>query len=208
MKRFRVDLRQFDDYGRRKKKRRKLIISIMVCIIMIAFGTYWVFKEKSEPPVIEKETVQATLPRMANLPPKNNIIEPPSPPSYPSDAPLLEQARSALRDEVEADEAVALARSLPEHPERADAAFLLLEYAADSGNPEAALAVGQYYDPVYKGPCGSIRKNPAEAYEWYQEAIAGGLEKARAQLANLRLWVEEQAEQGSGEARNLLKIWQ
>ncbi len=208
MKRLRVDLKQLNGIERRKKKRRASTVIIVVCIILIIFGAYWVFKDKSEPPVVEKETIQAPLPRMANLPSKKNVIEPPPPPSYPSDAPLLEQARNALRDEVEAAEAVALAKSLPEYPERADAAFLLLEYAADSGNPEAALEIGKYYDPLYKGPCGSIRKNPAKAYEWYREAIIDGQEKAGGRLANLRLWVEEQAEQGSGEAQNLLKNWQ
>ena len=190
-----------------QNRRLILIIAIIVCILIIIFGGYWALKEKSETPLTEKETVQATLPRMANLPPKKKVIAPP-PPSYPPDAPLLEQARKALREGIEPPEAVALAKSLPEHPERADAAFLLLEYAADSGNPEAALEVGRYYDPAYKGPGGSIRKNPATAYEWYQEAMAGGQEKAKGQLANLRQWVEEQAVQGSGEARKLLKIWQ
>jgi len=181
-------------------------LGIVVCIIVV-LGTYWLFRDTTEPPVIEQETAGDTLPRMANLPPKEYVVEPLAPPSYPSDAPLIEQARNALREEVDAAEAVTLARSFPEHPERADAAFLLLEYAADSGNSEAALEVAQYYDPLYTGPGGSIRKNPEEAYEWYQEAIIGGQEVARDRLDKLRQWVEEKAAQGSGEARDLLKGW-
>lgn len=205
MKQLRVELKEYNGVERRRKTRRRVILAAVICIVVF-LGSYWLFKDEAKPPVIKKEIVGDTLPRMANLPPREDVTVPP-PPSYPSDAPLIEQARNALRAEVDPAKAVDLARSFPEHPERADAAFLLLEYAADSGNPEAALEVGKYYDPLYKGDCGSIRKNPVEAYEWYQEAIIGGKEEARSRLTGLRTWVEEQAAQGSGEARNLLKVW-
>jgi hypothetical protein len=144
---------------------------------------------------------------MANLPPKKEAIPTPPPPSYTPDAPVLEQARKALREGITPAEAVVLAGSLPESPERADAAFLLLEYAADSGHAEAALAVGRYYDPTDKEPSGTIRKNPETAYVWYRDALTGGQEKARPHLAELRRWVEEQAKEGSFEARELLNAW-
>ena len=66
---------------------------------------------------------------MANLPPKKTTIKPPPPPSYTPDAPVLEQARLALKEGLSPQEAVDLSMSLPKSPERADAAFLLLEYA-------------------------------------------------------------------------------
>jgi TPR repeat protein len=100
-----------------------------------------------------------------------------------------------------------MAKALPDRPERADAAFLLLEYAAESGNAEAALAVGRFYDPAYEGSSGSIRKNPTTAFEWYQEALAKGQKQAHNQLAKLRLWVEEKAKQGSSQAKELLNSW-
>jgi TPR repeat protein len=103
--------------------------------------------------------------------------------------------------------ALALAKSLPESPERADAAFLLLEFAADAGNPEAALAVGRYYDPTDETPSGTIRKNPETAYGWYRDALKGGQENAKANLAQLHSWVEKQAGEGSHEARELLNNW-
>ena len=144
---------------------------------------------------------------MANLPPKPKPTPPPPSPAYPPDAPVLEQVRKALGEGIGPVEALTLAKSLPESPERADAAFLLLEYAADSGNAEAALAVASYYDPAYEGPSGSIRKNPETAYEWYQEALDGGEKLAGNHLAGLRRWVEEQAAQGSRDALELLKSW-
>ena len=147
------------------------------------------------------------LPRMANLPPKPKPTPPPPPPTYPPDAPVLERVRKALGEGIDPAEALTLAKSLPESPERADAGFLLLEYAADSGNAEAALAVASYYDPAYEGPSGSIHKNPETAYEWYQEALDGGEKLAENHLAELRRWLEEQAAQGSRDALELLKNW-
>ena len=100
-----------------------------------------------------------------------------------------------------------MAKTLPESPERADAAFLLLEYAADSGLAEAALAVARYYDPTSDEPSGTIRKNPETAYAWYMEAKAGGQDDANTWLVQLRGWVEQRAGEGSVEARELLNTW-
>ncbi len=189
------------------QNRRWLWIAvIIISLLVVIFGGYWVLKRDGGTVSTEKTTPPTGLPRMTNLP-SMKTTTPPPPPSYPPDAPVLEQARKALREGLDPAGALALARSLPDRPERADAAFLLLEYAADSGDAEAALEVGRYYDPAYKGPSGSIRKNPAAAYERYQEARAGGEEKAQKQLAELRRWVEGQAAKGSSEAWKMLNRW-
>ena len=147
----------------------------------------------------------STLPAFGAVSAIGNSSAPP--PSYPPDAPVLEQARHALSEGISPDEAVVLAKSLPEGPERADAAFLLLEYAADKGNAEAANIVARYYDPTDKSPSGTIRKNPEMAYDWYQKALTGGQQDVRKNMAGLRTWVEAQARQGSNEARQLLEDW-
>jgi TPR repeat protein len=184
------------------------LIAIVLGAAIISSGAYYLFRAsgKSSPTATGQKPEKPALPRMANLPPKKAAIEPPPPPSYQPDAPLLEQARDQLRDGIAPDDAVALASSLPESPERADAAFLLLEYAADSGNALAAELVGSYYDPTAETPSGTIRKNPETAYDWYQKAADGG-QDTELQLKRLRRWVEEQAEQGSREARLLLNNW-
>ena len=193
------------------KSRERLWIVIIAGIAgltVIVLAGFIVWKSlRVEEEVKPKEARTPDLPRMANLPPKKEAIPPPPPPSYTPDAPVLEQARSALREGISPEEALALAGSLPESPERADAAFLLLEYAADSGNADAALAVGRYYDPTDEEPSGTIRKNPRTAYDWYQDALAGGQDKAETHLAGLRRWVEAQATDGSKEARELLNAW-
>jgi TPR repeat protein len=188
-----------------------LTIILLVAFIIIA-GGYLILKEtdKSVPlesVPAEKKAEKPALPRMVNLPEKKEIIKPPPPPSYHPDAPVLEQARKSLKKGITAADAVVLAKSLPESPERADAAFLLLEYAADSGNAEAAKFVARYYDPADETPSGTIRKNPEIAYEWYMKALTGGQHDVQKQLTRLHQWAEGAAKQGSKEACQLLQNW-
>lgn len=193
-------------YGR--NRRWFLKATIIVLILIIAAGIWFLRRgqETVSKTTPGKKTAPAELPRMANLPPPEPT---PTPliPSYGPNAPVIEQARKALREGIDPAGAVALSKTLPESPERPDAAFLLLEYAAEEGNAEAALAVGRYYDPVYGGPSGSIRKNPETAYEWYQEALAGGQEDAKEYLAKLQQRIQEQATNGSRKAQTLIKRW-
>lgn len=193
------------------KSRQRLwiiVIAGIVGLVVLLVGGYLVWQsfqpDEVQPKVVQKK---AELPRMANLPPKKEAVPPPPPPSYTPDAPVLEKARQALRDGITPEEALTMAKSLPESPEKADAAFLLLEYAADSGLAEAALAVARYYDPTDKEPSGTIRKNAETSYGWYMEAMAGGQDGAKNRLAQLRSWVEEQAKAGSSEASELLNTW-
>ena len=184
-----------------------LAAAIIFGILVVVIGGYLIWQESPESVSQKKGVAEQSLPRMANLPEKKPLIKPPPPPSYPPDAPVLEQARKSLREGISPNDAVSLAKSLPEGPERADAAFLLLEYAAESGNAEAALFVARYYDPTDDAPSGTIRKNPESAYEWYLKALAGGREEALQPQARLRQWVQAQANQGSDEARQLLQNW-
>ncbi len=193
----------FDD---EEPRRRWWILITAVSVIIVVAGGYFVWRV-SRPAVPTQETAEpTTLPRMANLPPKKEAPKP-VPPPYSPDAPLLEQVRDTMRKGIDPEDAVALAKSLPQKPERADAAFILLEYAAETGNGEAAKYVARYYDPTDDLPSGTIRKNPEIAYGWYQKALAGGHEDVQLNMAKLRIWVEEQANQGSNEARQLLKDW-
>lgn len=176
-----------------------------ISLVAVICGGYWLFKYHG------KETLPSapspSLPRMANLPSKKPEMKSPPKPTYAPDAPVLEQARQALREGITPADALAMAATLPEKPERADAAFLLLEYAAESGNAEAAMAVGEYYDPSLDLPSGSIRKNPAHAFEWYQIALEGGHTESRNRLTDLRRWVVASAENGAADAQALLETW-
>ena len=188
-----------------------MLIPIILAAFIITLIGYLIFREPdksnlNESDLVSKKPERSALPRMANLPPKKKARELPPPPSYQPDAQGLEQARAALREGITPEDAVVLARSLPESPERTDAAFLLLEYAADLGNAAAADLVARYYDPTDETPSGTIRKNPKIAYEWYKKASDGG-QDTQIELNRLHRWVEAQAKQGSKEARLLLENW-
>jgi len=182
------------------------IIITVAIVITVVVGGYFAWRG-SRQAVPTKETAEPTkLPRMANLPPKEEAPKP-VPPPYSTDAPLLEQVREAMRKGIDPEDAVSLAKSLPQKPERADAAFILLEYAAEAGHAEAALIVARYYDPTSIDDSGTIIKDPAAAYEWYQVALSGGQLEAQNHLSDLRQWVQKKAAQGSREARELLTSW-
>lgn len=196
---------------RRPDKRRWIILGATVALfIAVGFFLWLVFRgddaPEPDPLKVTKPSQPTKLPRMANLPPQEPAPKPITP-TYAPTAPLLEQVREAMRNGIDPDAAVALAKSLPDEPERADAAFILWEYAAEEGHAEAALIVGRYFDPTYTGDSGTIIKDPAVAYEWYQTALAGGQPPAENHLSDLKKWVQEKADQGSGEARELLKEW-
>ena len=160
------------------------------------------------PPGSVQDAQQEPKKRMANLEPKEELVAPPPAPSYTPDAPLLSRVRDAFKEGIRPEEAVKMAATLPEGPERADAAFLLLEYAAEAGNAEAAEQVARFYDPLASEQSGTIRKNPAAAVRWYRTARDGGVAEAETKLTELHRWLREKAEQGSREAQVLLENWE
>jgi hypothetical protein len=206
-----------ENYPISKNRGRWWIITIIVVLglAVIVLGGYvvWTSVRTENTEIEAKGKIEVgvekppELPRMANQPPKIKAPEPITP-SYAPDAPLLEQVREAMRKGIDPDSALAMAKSLPDKPERADAAFILLEYAAEAENGEAALEVGRYFDPTYAGDSGTIVKDPEVAYDWYQMALSQGLLEADIHLSNLKQWVTKQAAEGSYQARQLLKNWQ
>ena len=187
-----------------------LLAIVAVVVLAAAAGGYLLLKGRYPEPAavkVEKPMTETKLPRMANQPVEKPLVAPPPPPAYTPDAPVLERARQALKEGISPVKALAMAKSLPESPERADAAFLLLEYAAEGGNAEAALMVGRYYDPAGGLPSGTIRKNPEIARDWYRTALKGGRPEAQRRLDALRQWLENQSRQGSRQAHELLKSW-
>jgi hypothetical protein len=203
-----------ETYLENKKRGRWWIIAIIVIILAVIFLggiLVWNSLRTEEGKILTKGKIEEEkppeLPRMANLPPK---VEEPEPiiPSYAPDAPLLEQVREAMRNGLDPDGALAMAKTLPDKPERADAAFILLEYAAEAKNGEAALEVARYFDPTYAGDSGTIMKDPEVAYNWYQLALSEGMFEAEIHITNLKNWVTKQAEGGSYKASELLKEWQ
>ena len=183
-----------------------ILITVAIVITVVA-GVFFAWRGSKKVVPTTQRAEQTKLPRMANLPPKE---EPPKPvpPPYSPDAPLLEQVRKVMLKGIDPHEAVVLAKSLPQKPERADAAFILLEFAAEAGHSEAALIVARYFDPTSTEDSGTIIKDPAAAYEWYEAALSGGQPEAQNHLSDLRQWLQKEAAQGSREAREVLTNWQ
>ena len=88
----------------------------------------------------------------------------------------------------------------------ADAAFLLIEDAAQKGNAKGMLLLAGFYDPLDTEPVGSIAKDPKQAWEWYQKAKNAGEAAAEQKLNALKAWAEAEAAKGSAEAKELLKL--
>ena len=205
-----------ENYLNNKSRKRGWIITIVVVIglAVIVLGGYLVWdsvriedtKIRTKGKIEVEVEKPPELPRMANQPPKIKDPEPITP-AYAPDAPLLEQVREAMRKGIDPDGALAMAKSLPNKPERADAAFILLEYAAEAEIGEAALEVGRYFDPTYAGDSGTIVKDPEHAYDWYRLALSQGVHEADIHLSNLKQWVTKQAAEGSYKSRELLKNW-
>lgn len=72
------------------------------------------------------------------------------------------------------------------------AARRLYEQASQSGNPEAALAMGRSFDPTYfeKLNVKTGKPDPATAFEWYKKALDGGLITARVKIDALKQWLQ------------------
>jgi len=195
------------NFGDQEPRKRRWILIAVVIVIVVAVTGYFTWRALRQAAGTKETAEPPKLPRMANLPPKEEVAQT-VPPPYSPDAPLLEQVREAMRKGIDPEDAVALAKSLAQKPERADAAFILLEYAAEAGHGEAALIVARYFDPTSTDDSGTIIKDPAAAYEWYRVALSKGQPEAQNHISDLRQWLQKESAQGSEEAREILTNWQ
>jgi hypothetical protein len=69
----------------------------------------------------------------------------------------------------------------------------LYEQAWQSGNAEAALAMGRSYDPTYfeKLTVKTGKPDPANAFTWYKRALDGGLVTAKVKIDTLNQWLQK-----------------
>lgn len=154
------------------------------------------------PPPTAPESSQADENRSPQTEDKGNT---PAKEASPPPQPPLARAREHLAGPADPAQGVTLAKSLRLEREGLDAAFLLLEDAAQKGDSEAMLLTGGYFDPADPAPSGSIHKDPAAALAWYAKAKAAGHPLADARLAALRAWAQAEAARGSRDAAQLLR---
>lgn len=188
----------------RPKSRLPLVLALLLLLLIVAGGAAWYFLIHQRPDV----------PPVPPVPAQTESAPAAPAPAAPSPAPTaptaLETARKHLRGPADPAASLALAKPLrtPEAgPEESDAAFLLLEDAAQKGNAEAMWLVGQFYDPATTLPRGSIPADMSLARQWYEKARAAGVAQAEAALKALRAHVEAEASKGDMEAKMLLQNW-
>lgn len=184
-----------------RPKSRLLPILLLLLLLLAAAGAaawYFLVHQRPDAPVPPVPAQQESAPAAPA-------------PAAPSSTPTaLETARKHLRGAADPAASLALAKPLrtPEaSPEDSDAAFLLLEDAAQKGNAEAMWLVGQFYDPAAGLPRGSIPADMSLARQWYEKAKAAGVTQAEASLKALRAHVEAAAAKGDMEAKMLLQSW-
>lgn len=184
-------------------------IALIVAIVLLlcaGFALWWFMLRTPEtPPLPDAPTQSGSLSAPAKSAPQgaNGGAAERSP---------LASAREQLRGAALPDVSLAMAkpmRTMDASPEECDAAFLLLEDAAQKGNAEAMFLVGQYYDPTATLPRGSIPVDMTQAKRWYDEALQKGQDKAQAQssLDKLKEYAKAEEAKGNAEARALLQTW-
>lgn len=179
------------------------IILGLVLLALAAAAVWWFFLRATPPPP----------PPMAPQAPAAQQEAPAGTekaPAAPAAMAPLQQAHEHLRGTADPATSLELARPLrtPQAGnDESDAAFLLLEDAAQKGNAEAMFLVGQFYDPQSALPRGSIPADMSQAKHWYEKAKSKGAAEADKALAALRRHVEDEAAKGNAEASLLLREW-
>ncbi|HIW01239.1 MAG TPA: hypothetical protein H9894_08645 [Candidatus Desulfovibrio intestinipullorum] len=189
----------------RKGSKLFLILGIVVLCLIIGGLVWWfVLRDTDTTPAPEQTAQHAPLP--APMPePKPKKLETP-----PPAGPFLDSAREHLRGSADPATSLSMAKArLTPDADAAttDGAFLLIEDAAQKGQPEAMYLLGQFYDPASTLPKGSIMPDAAQARDWYGKAAAAGFAKARTALKNLKNFLKARAGSGDAEAARLLETF-
>lgn len=186
------------------------IILGLILLALAAAAVWWFFLRATPPPPPPMAPQTPATRQEAAAPQQTAPAGTEKAPAAPAAVAPLQQAREHLRGTADPATSLELARPLrtPQAGnDESDAAFLLLEDAAQKGNAEAMFLVGQFYDPQSKLPRGSIPADMSQAKHWYDNARSKGYAEADKALAALRRHVEGEAAKGNAEASLLLREW-
>ena len=193
-----------------------MLVVLLVLALAAAGAVAWWFllrePEKAPLPTPPAQTQNADKPQN----PDQAQPKPADAPKQGADAAKpaltpLASAREQLRGQALPDVSLAMAKPLRKAeatPEETDAAFLLLEDAAQKGDAESMYLVGQFYDPASTLPRGSIPADLTQAKRWYDQAVQKGQPQAKAALDKLKEYARGLEAKGDAEARSLLQNWQ
>ena len=193
-----------------------LIVLIVLALLAAGAAAWWFLLREPEkaplptPPAQEQNAEKPQTPEPEKPKPADNAPQKEAEAAKPALSPLA-SAREQLRGQALPDVSLGMAKPLRKAdatPEESDAAFLLLEDAAQKGDAESMFLVGQYYDPASTLPRGSIPADLAQAKRWYDQAAQKGQPQARAALDTLKEHARALEAKGDAEARSLLQNWQ
>ncbi len=143
--------------------------------------------QPSAPDTFKTKTVNAAKPEQpaASAPFQANLVPEPSAPHE------AVQRRTTPRPEVED-----LIREGNKRMREGDIieARILYQKAVSLGDPEAALAMGRSYDPIYFARIDNknAEPDPAKAFDWYRKAMdAGASQTAMVRIENLKHFLNE-----------------
>lgn len=183
----------------RPRGKALLLLGIPVLLLLCGGAVWWFLPRPVETPGARPPADAPTQSASAQPAPSTTTTTRPVPPP-------LTVAREHLKSGGDAAGSLALARGMTT-PEAADAAFLLVEDAAQKGNAEAMFRLAAFYDPADTHPKGSIAADPIQARLWYMKARDNGHAGAEAALAALRAWAEAAAAKGDAAAKAALAAW-
>ena len=195
---------------------KSMLVVLLVLALAAAGAAAWWFllrePEKAPLPTPSAQTQNADKPQNSDQAQPKTADAPKqgADAAKPALTPLA-SAREQLRGQALPDVSLAMAKPLRKAeatPEETDAAFLLLEDAAQKGDAESMFLVGQFYDPASTLPRGSIPADLAQAKRWYDQAAQKGQPQARAALDTLKEHARALEAKGDAEARSLLQNWQ
>lgn len=202
----------YPDYMRPRKSGALKWVIIVIAILLLAGGGgayYYMYKDQGFNPFAKKETQEDAPEAAAEAPRQNAEDEARRAESRRRAEEMAEKARqgdtvarvneffAGQRDPVAA---MHLAQEVPKTTsEQKDAVFRLYYYAAQNGDPEAIRLYAETIDPS-KPAWGSIKKDGAEAWDYYGRLPDGQEDRAR-----LKTWTETQARTGNSAARDWLE---
>lgn len=182
-------------------------VCLLVVVLAAAGWWYWRQHRQATPVAAPAPEPAASTEAPAPTPPPTDAAVPAAEKAAPADKapePPLAQARAFLRAKGAPDQALALSQRMPQTPDGRDAAFLLLNAAAEGGQSQAMLLLARFYDPTDTAPAGTIVKDAAQARVWYAKARDAGEADAPSRLDALDAWLRQQADKGDARAKDIL----
>jgi len=188
---------------------RWLWAAVCLLVVLLAAAGWWYWRQHRQAPPVAAPAPEpaASTEAPAPTPPPHRRPAPAAEKAAPADKapdPPLAQARAFLRAKGALDQALALSQRMPQTPDGRDAAFLLLNAAAEGGQSQAMLLLARFYDPTDTAPAGTIVKDAAQARVWYAKARDAGEADAPSRLDALDAWLRQQADKGDARAKDIL----